>query len=128
MPVNDPIADLLTRLRNAQHGRRTECVVPWSTMKQSICELLKTEGYLSEVRVEGEGAQKMITSVFVPGRCALLLKRVSTPGGRTYIGFDGIRRYLHGAGLAILSTSQGLLTDKQARQKKVGGELLCTVA
>lgn len=128
MPVNDPIADLLTRIRNAQHARRTECVVPWSRIKQEICELLKVQGYVEEVAVEGDKAEKMITITFIPKRAPLELKRISTPGGRRYVGADGIRSFLHGASLAIVSTSNGLLTGKQAKEKNVGGELLCTIA
>lgn len=127
MPVNDPIADLLTRLRNAQHSRRTECRVPHSNIKQNICELMKREGFLEEVRVEGEGVKKEIVAVFAD-RPALQLKRISTPGGRTYVGSSMIRRHLHGASIAILSTSHGLMTDVEARKKNIGGEILCTVA
>ncbi len=128
MPVTDPIADFLTRLRNAQHGRRTECLVPWSRIKQEMCELLKAEGYVADVRIDEEGVKKTLVVTFVPDRSTLILKRVSTPGGRTYVGIGEVRAYMHGAGMAILSTSKGLLTDKQARRQGVGGELLCTVA
>lgn len=128
MPVNDPIADLLTRLRNAQHGRRTDCLVPWSKIKQGICELLQAQGYVGEVDIEGEASEKMIRITFLTDRPALQLKRISTPGGRKYVSAIDIRKYLHGASLAILSTSSGLLTSKDAYEKKVGGEILCTIA
>lgn len=128
MSFTDPIADLLTRLRNAQHSRSPECVVPWSRIKQEICDLLKMEGFVSSVSVQGEGKEKMITVVFDTQRPALLLKRVSTPGGRRYVGTTDIRHFLHGASIAILSTSAGLMTSRNAREKKIGGEILCTVA
>jgi small subunit ribosomal protein S8 len=128
MPLTDPIGDLLTRMRNAQHGRRSECRAPWSRIKQSICELLKAQGYLAEVSTEGEGIEKEIVVVFRSDRPALELKRVSSPGGRKYVGAADIRAILHGAAIAIISTSSGLMTDKEARSKKIGGELLCTIS
>jgi small subunit ribosomal protein S8 len=128
MPLTDPIGDLLTRIRNAQHGRRTECRAPWSTIKQRLCEVLKEQGYLATVSAEGEGPAKEIVVTFRDDRPALTLKRISTPGSRTYVGAGEIRSFLHGNSLAVLSTSAGLLTDKEARQKRMGGEILCTVS
>ncbi|MFA5799579.1 MAG: 30S ribosomal protein S8 [Candidatus Peribacteraceae bacterium] len=127
-PLTDPIGDFLTRMRNAQHGRRNECRVQWSKIKQAMCELLKQHGYLEEVRTEGEGIHKELVVKFRKDRPPLTLKRVSTPGGRKYVGTSGIRSLLHGNAMAILSTSSGLLTDKEARKRKVGGEFLCTVS
>ena len=128
MPVSDPIGDLLTRMRNAQHARRAECRAPWSKMKQAICELLKKEGYLADAKVEGEGVEKEVVAVFDSSRPELLLKRISKPGARKYVGQDDIRKELHGSSLAIISSSSGLITQKEAKTKKMGGELLCTVA
>lgn len=128
MPVNDPIGDFLTRIRNAQHGRRTDCKAQWSTILQAICDLLKREGFLESVIVEGEGSIREITVTFRTDRPALELKRISTPGGRKYVGADDIRSHLHGSSMAILSTSGGLLTHKEARAKNIGGEILCTVS
>ena len=128
MPLTDPIGDLITRMRNAQHGRRTECRAPWSRIKQQICEVMKANGYLADVQTEGEGPEKVLVAVFRTDRAELLLKRVSTPGGRKYVGADDIRHFLHGSAMAVLSTSSGLMTDKEAREKKIGGELLCTVS
>jgi small subunit ribosomal protein S8 len=128
MPVTDPIGDLLTRMRNAQHGRRTECRAQWSRIKESICQLLKEHGYIADVQVDGEGVHRELVVIFKTDRPVLALKRVSTPGGRTYVGVDGIRHLLHGNTMAIISTSAGLLTDKQARERKIGGELLCTIS
>lgn len=128
MPLTDPIGDLLTRMRNAQHGRRAECRAPWSKIKQAICELLKTQKYLADVRVEGEGVQKEVVAVFRDDRPVLELKRISSPGGRKYVRAEDIRRYLHGSSLAVISTSSGLMTGKEAREKKIGGEILCTIS
>lgn len=128
MPVSDPIGDLLTRIRNAQHGRRTECRAPWSKLKQGICDLLKTHGYVANSFTEGEGIEKEVVVTFLDDRMPLELKRISTPGGRTYVGSSEIRQHLHGAAIGIISTSQGLLTDKEAREKKLGGEFLCTIS
>lgn len=128
MPVTDPIGDFLTRMRNAQHGRRTDCRAQWSTIKQAMCELMKQCGYLESVAVEGEGSKKEIVVTFRTDRPALELKRVSTPGGRKYAGADDFRPLLHGSSIAIVSTSQGLLTHKEAKKKNIGGEVLCTVS
>lgn len=128
MHLNDPIGDLLTRLRNAQHGRRTDCKAPWSRIKQEICELLKREGYVRSVEVIGSTPHQEILVSFHPDRPALQLKRASTPGSRRYVGSGDVRKQLRGFDTAILSTSAGLLTHKQAREKKVGGELLCLVS
>ncbi len=128
MPLTDPIGDLITRMRNAQHGRRTECSAPWSRIKESLCTLLKDKGYLAAVRVDGEGVHRDIVVTFRTDRPVLTLKRISTPGGRTYVGSEDIRGYLHGNSMAVLSTSAGLITGKDARAKKIGGEILCTVS
>jgi small subunit ribosomal protein S8 len=128
MPVNDPIADLLTRIRNAQHARRTECVAPWSKIKQSICELLKAEGFVADVSVSGEGIEKQITVTFLDDRPNLQLKRISSPGGRKYVSANGFRSSLHGSSVAIVSTSSGLLTHKEAKKRNIGGEILCTIS
>ncbi len=128
MPLTDPIGDFITRMRNAQHGRKPECRAQWSRIKQSICELLKSRGYLESVSTEGEGVEKEIVVTFKADRPALILKRISTPGSRRYVGAGEIRGLLHGSSMAIISTSSGLLTDKEARSKNVGGELLCTIS
>ncbi len=128
MPLTDPIADLLTRMRNAQHGRRTECVAPHSRIKEQICELLKREGYVGDVEVRGEAPHRQLVVTFLPERQPLALKRISTPGARRYVPAGSLRARMLGFDLAILSTSSGLLTDKQANNKKVGGELLCLVS
>ena len=125
--VTDPIGDLLTRMRNAQAARRLSCVAPWSRIKQELCELFKAEGWIEEVKVVGEIPEKELEITFVPGK-KLAVKRVSRPGRRAYSKSSELRPILRGYGMAILTTSQGLMTDMQARKKKVGGEVLCTIS
>ncbi len=128
MPLTDPIGDFLTRIRNAQHGRRTECRAPWSKMKEGICKLLKDNEFIADAGTDGEGIHKEVVVTFRTDRLPLSLKRVSTPGARTYVGAAGIRGLLHGHSLAIISTSKGLLTGKEAREQNLGGEFLCTIS
>lgn len=125
--VNDPIGDLLTRMRNAQAARRAGCGGSWSRLQQQLCELLKREGWLQDVRVVGEAPKQQIEVTFVPGR-TLHLKRVSTPGRRVYTSAKELKQVLRGFGIAVLTTSQGLMTDKEARKRKLGGEVLCTIS
>ncbi len=126
--LTDPIGDFVTRMRNAQHGRRTDCRAQWSRIKESICNVMKQHGFLESVTTEGEGKDKEIVVTFRQDREPLILKRISTPGGRKYVGASGIRAHLHGNTMAIISTSAGLLTSKEARAKNIGGEILCTVS
>lgn len=128
MPVTDPIADLLTRIRNAQHGRQTGCRCPWSRHKQELCDVLKREGYLRDVQTEGEGKDKVIILTMSEEHPKLTLERVSKPGRRMYLGQGEIKPVLRGFGTAVITTSQGLMTDTEAREKKIGGEVLCTVS
>ncbi|MBI1934311.1 30S ribosomal protein S8 [Candidatus Peregrinibacteria bacterium] len=125
--VTDPIGDLLTRMRNAQAARRLGCHAQWSLLKQKLCELLVREGWLRDVRVSGEDPKRELEVTFVPGKI-LVLKRVSRPGRRWYVPAADLRPVLRGCGVAVLTTSQGVMTDKEARKKKVGGEVLCTVS
>jgi small subunit ribosomal protein S8 len=126
--VSDPIGDLLTRLRNAQRARRTVCRAPWSKIKQQLMELLKREGYLAEVKVVGDEPKLELEVTFSKDHPRLEVKRVSKPGRRMYSGVTELKPILSGYGFAVLTTSQGLLTDKEARAKKIGGEVLCTVS
>lgn len=125
--VTDPIGDLLTRIRNAQAARRLGCQAPWSLLRQRLCELLVRERWLQEVRVSGEDPKRELEVTFIPGKI-LALKRVSRPGRRWYAKVADIRPILRGFGMAVLTTNQGLMTDKEAREKKVGGEVLCTIS
>jgi small subunit ribosomal protein S8 len=131
--MTDPIADMLARIRNAAMARHDSTRLPASKIKHSIARLLKDEGYVADVREDewGEAKHRTLTIVLKYGRdkqCAFRgMRRVSKPGRRVYVRYDGIPRVLSGLGISILSTSHGLMTDKQARQRKVGGELLCEV-
>lgn len=131
--MTDPISDMLARIRNAAMARHDITRIPASRMKKSIAELLQREGYISSVSEDevGPEGRKTITVTLKYGgdrSCAFVgLRRVSKPGRRVYVGHGAIPRVLNGLGVSILSTSQGLMTDKEARQKKMGGELLCEV-
>jgi small subunit ribosomal protein S8 len=126
--LSDPIGDLITRMRNAQHVRRDTCEAPWSRIKEQLCELLKKEGFIEDVEVVGEAPKQSLLITFAKDKPKLELKRTSTPGRRMYVGADEMKPVMQGFGIAILTTSQGLMTDKAARKKHVGGEVLCTVA
>lgn len=126
MSFTDPIGDMLTRMRNAQHARHDSCALPWSRIKEQICKLLKEEGYIANIEVSGE-EHKDITVTFEKGK-TLELKRISSPGRRIYRSTKDMKPVLSGYGIALVSTSQGIVTDKQAREKKVGGEVICTVS
>ena len=125
--VNDPIGDLLTRIRNAQAARREGCAAPWSRIKEELCEVLKREGLLQDVSVTGEDPKKNLEVTFVPGK-KITLKRVSKPGRRVYSKSSELRPVLRGYGLNVLTTSGGLMTDAEARKRKLGGEVLCTIS
>lgn len=132
--TSDPISDMLARIRNAALARHELTRLPASGVKQAIAELLKTEGYVADVRQEEWGPKKHKTLTIVlkygsdRGDCAFHgIRRVSRPGRRVYVRYDQIPRVLSGLGVSILSTSQGMMTDKQARKLKVGGELICEV-
>ena len=131
MVMTDPIADLLTRIRNAGMARKEEISLPSSTLKERIAEILQQEGYLSEVAAAGEGKERKLTIRLKYGNTRLSsingLERVSKPGRRVYAGKDDVPRVLGGLGIAILSTSQGVLTDRQARKQGVGGEVLAYI-
>lgn len=130
MTMTDPISDMLTRIRNASlaHLDRTE--MPLSKLKKSVAELLKAEGYVSDVKTSDEGHGKL-TVVLKYGRdrasAIIGLRRTSRPGRRVYLGHEEIPTVYNGLGIAILSTSRGVMTDKEARRQKLGGELLCEV-
>lgn len=131
--MTDPIADMLARIRNAALARHDVARIPASKIKKNIAELLQREGFISSVDEEEWGPQKRktITVRLKYGgdrRCAFIgIRRVSKPGRRVYVGHGEIPRVLDGLGISIISTSQGLMTDKEARTKKVGGELICEV-
>ncbi len=126
--ISDPIGDLLTRMRNAQSAGRAQCRAPLSKLKQQLCELLAREGWLQGVAVEGEAPKQELVISFLADRPALSLKRASKPGRRLYQAVDELKIVESGFGIAILTTSQGLITDREARLKKIGGEVLCIIS
>jgi len=134
MTMTDPIADMLTRLRNANQAYHDRVSVPYSKIKANVAEVLKTEGYIATWSVEepqeGTPGKNLVVDLkFGPNRERSLagIKRVSKPGLRVYAKSTDLPRVLGGLGVAIISTSQGLLTDKQARKRSVGGEVLAYV-
>ncbi|MEV7972449.1 30S ribosomal protein S8 [Cellulomonas sp. NPDC089187] len=131
MTMTDPIADFLTRLRNANSAHHDEVTIPYSKLKSHIAEILQAEGYISSWTVEDArvGKNLVISLKYGPNRERALagIKRVSKPGLRVYSKSTNLPKVLGGLGVAILSTSSGLLTDKQAAQKGVGGEVLAYV-
>jgi len=129
--VNDPIADMLIRIKNAVMRRKEEVNIPYSKLKERIAQILKQEGFNTGYKVEGEGVKKEII-VFPKydeeGNPVLTdVKRVSKPGRRIYVKKDEIPWVKNGMGIAIISTSRGVITDREARRLKIGGEVLCEV-
>jgi small subunit ribosomal protein S8 len=129
--MTDPIADMLTRLRNASRARKAEFLVPYSKLKSELARILQKEGYIEgfELETPEKGhPQLKIRNKFVNKTCAIAgLKRVSRPGLRRYVGAQEVPRVLGGLGIAILSTSSGVLSGHEARKQNVGGELLAYV-
>jgi len=131
--TSDPISDMLSRIRNAALARHDRTEIPASKMKLAVAKILKDEGYIADVQesVEESPVKKTITIVLKYGRDRQSaidgIKRVSRPGRRVYVRHDRIPRVLSGLGISILSTSRGLVSDRDARRLKFGGELLCEV-
>ena len=129
--MTDPIADFLTRLRNASNARLDQCVLPHSNVKASLAQILKNEGFINNFSegTDAKGHKTLIIEMkYVAGTPALTgLKRVSTPGRRLYSRYTEIPRVLNGLGISILSTSQGLMKDQDCRRNKAGGEILCNI-
>ena len=131
MQITDPIADMLTRIRNANSAKHETVDVPVSNMKKAIAEILLEEGYIKSYEIIDDGKQGMIHITLKYGankeKVISGLKRVSKPGLRVYSGSQELPKVLKGLGIAIVSTSKGIMTDKKARQEKVGGEVLAFV-
>ena len=128
--VTDPIADLLARVRNGARAQKMEVFVPYSKVKAEVVRILKNEGYITDYEVDTKAAHPRIkiTNKLVDRACAITgLKRVSRPGLRRYVGADEIPRVLGGMGITILSTSRGVMSGREAKKQKVGGELLAYV-
>lgn len=130
MSMSDPIADMLTRIRNASQVKKTQVSVPASRIKAAIAEALKAEGYIDDFEAAGEGAEARITMrlKYFRGKPVIEeITRVSSPGCRIYAGSGELPSVRGGLGVALISTSKGVLTDQAARREGVGGEVLCTV-
>ena len=131
MQITDPIADMLTRIRNAGSARHETVDVPNSKMKKAIADILLEEGYIKSFQLIDDGTQGVIriTLKYLPGKEKAIqgLRRVSKPGLRVYAGADELPQVLRGLGIAIISTSKGIMTDKKARAQHVGGEVLAFV-
>ena len=131
MQITDPIADLLTRIRNANSAKHETVEIPASNMKKAICQILLDEGYIKDMKVEDNGHQGniVITLKYGENKARIIqgLKRISKPGLRIYAGVEDMPRVMKGLGIAIVSTSKGVMTDKQARKNGVGGEVLAFV-
>jgi small subunit ribosomal protein S8 len=128
---SDPIADLLTRIRNGARNKSREVLIPHSGVKLAICRVLKEEGYLQEVEKidDARGGRIRLTLKYGPRGEKVLnqIRRESKAGCRRYVGVEQIPRVLDGMGIAVVSTSRGVMSDRQCREKKLGGELICTV-
>ena len=131
MTMSDPIANMLTRIRNASAANKKTVEIPASNIKKSIAEILLNEGYITKVDFKEDDKQGIIkiTLKYTPEKEKVIagIKRISKPGLRVYAGSDEVPKVLNGLGTAIISTSKGLLTDKEARKAGVGGEVLCYV-
>ena len=131
MSMSDPIADMLTRIRNAQMVGQVEVGMPCSKLKVSIAQVLKDEGYVEDFAVREDGAKKVlrIGLKYYAGRPVIeRLERISKPGLRVYKDRDNLPQVMNGLGVAIVSTSRGVMTDRKARATGVGGEVICIVA
>jgi len=131
MNMTDPVADMLTRIRNGLHAGHETCAIPCSNIKVEIAKILKAEGYINNYSVAGEGKDKAITITLKydqeGNKVISGLKRISKPGLKVYAKADAVPRVLNGLGIAIISTSQGLMTDRDARKKALGGEVIAYV-
>lgn len=131
MSMTDPIADMLTRIRNGQKARKVSVSMPASKAKEAVANVLKDEGYITDFTTAGEGAEKALNvelKYFEGAPVIETVKRVSKPGLRVYRGNEDLPKVLGGLGIAIVSTSAGVMSDRQAREKGVGGEVICIVS
>ncbi|MBU2524291.1 30S ribosomal protein S8 [Patescibacteria group bacterium] len=125
--TTDPIADLLTRIRNADKANKKSLLIPYSKIKENICKILKNNEFIKDVKVVKEGKFEEIKVTLSNRDYPINLKRISKPGQRIYLNYKDIKPVLNRLGLSIVSTSKGLMTDKEARIKKIGGEILCEI-
>ena len=131
MQITDTIADLLTRIRNANSAKHSTVQIPASNMKKAICQILLDEGYIKSFSVEEDGKQGVITVTlkYLEGKTPVIqgLRRVSKPGLRIYSNVEDMPKVMKGLGIAIISTSKGIMTDREARKQNVGGEVLAFI-
>jgi small subunit ribosomal protein S8 len=131
MTMTDPISDMLTRIRNGQKARKISVAMPASKAKVAVAKVLKDEGYVADYALDGEGAAQTLTVElkYYKGEPVIdSIKRVSKPGLRIYRGKEELPKVLGGLGVAIVSTSAGVMSDRQAREKGVGGEVICVIS
>ena len=131
MSMTDPIADMLTRIRNGQKARKVSVSMPASNAKEAVASVLESEGYITGYSTDGEGAAKQLSvelKYFDGVPVIERIERASRPGLRIYRGKEGLPKVLGGLGIAIVSTSAGVMSDRQAREKGIGGEVLCIVS
>ena len=131
MTMTDPISDMLTRIRNGQKARKTSVSMPASNAKVAIARVLKDEGYITDFESSGEGAERTleVELKYFEGKPVIeKVQRMSKPGLRIYRGKDELPKVLGGLGVAIVSTSMGVMSDREAREKGVGGEVICVVS
>ncbi|HKJ81799.1 MAG TPA: 30S ribosomal protein S8 [Ignavibacteriaceae bacterium] len=130
MPVTDPISDLLTRIRNAAKAKKVNVDIPASNMKKSLVDILKQQKFIEDFAVIEDNKQNIlrVKLKYTNGSSAISgLEKISTPGLRVYKGTDSLPRVLNGLGIAIISTSKGLMTEKEARRNSLGGEVVCHI-
>lgn len=130
MHLTDPIADMLTRIRNANVAKHDTVKIPFSKIKESLANILKSEGYINNFEVKEEGTKKdiIVSLKFMDGEAVIKgLRRISKPGRRVYTSVESLPKVLGGLGIAIVSTPNGVITDKECRKHSVGGEVLCYV-
>ena len=131
MSMTDPVSDMLTRIRNGQKARKVSVSMPASTVKVAVASVLKDEGYITDFASSGEGAMKTLSvelKYFEGAPVIEKVERVSKPGLRIYRGKDDLPKVLGGLGIAIVSTSAGVMSDRQARKQGIGGEVICVVS
>ena len=130
MSMSDPIADMLTRIRNGQSANKADVAMPASKTKQSIAQVLKDEGYITDFSVSEDAKPELTVSLkYFDGKSVIeTIKRMSRPGLRVYKNKDELPKVLNGLGIVIISTSKGMMTDRAARAEGIGGELICSVA
>ncbi len=130
MSMNDPIADMLTRIRNGQAARKPEVRMPASKFKKAVAETLKEEGYIADIRVEGDKKPTLVVTLrYYEGKPVIeKLDRVSRPGSRKFFGAEDLPQVIGGLGVAVVSTSEGVMPDREARRRNIGGEVVCFVS